>query len=93
MTSETLKNTVYIIYATLVNLGNFYHVKYIIKFIYLTHLHLSIFNFVFKFSAQNASESSWSRLEWQVLCFFKFLSLKNKIIVFIATPSDSNFAT
>ena len=58
MTSEALKNTVYIIHATLINLSNFYQGKFIIKFIYLTHLHLSIFNSVFKFSAQNASESS-----------------------------------
>ena len=58
MTSEALKNTVYIIHATLINFSNFYHVNFIIKFIYLTHLHSSIFNSVFKFSTQNASESS-----------------------------------
>ena len=58
MTSEGLKNTVYIIHRTLINFSNFYYVKFIIKFIYLTHLHFSIFNSVFKFSAQNATESS-----------------------------------
>ena len=58
MTSETFKYTVYIIHATLINFSNFYHVKFIIKYIYLTHLHLSIFNSVFKFSAKNASDSS-----------------------------------
>ena len=58
MTSEALKNTVYIIHAILINFRNFHHVKFIIKFIYLTHLHFSIFNSVFKFSTQNATESS-----------------------------------
>ena len=58
MTSETLKNTFNIIHATLINFSNFYHVKFIIKCIYFTHLHFSIINSVFKFSAQNASESS-----------------------------------
>ena len=42
MISETLKNTFYIIHATLINLSNFYHVKFIIQFIYLTHLQFSI---------------------------------------------------
>ena len=58
MTSEALKNTVYIIYDTLINFSNFYYAKFIIKFSYLTNLHFSIFNSVFKFSAQNATESS-----------------------------------
>ena len=42
----------------ILSLYHFYHVKFIIKCIYFTHLHFSIFNSVFKFSAQNASESS-----------------------------------
>ena len=58
MTSETLKNTVDIIHATLINFSKCYHVKFIIKFIYLTYLHFSLFNSVFKFSTQNARESS-----------------------------------
>ena len=33
MTSEALKNTVYIIHATLINTSNFYYVKFIIKFV------------------------------------------------------------
>ena len=57
MTSEALKNTVYIIHATLINFSNFYYVKFISKFIYLTDLHFSIFNSVFKFCSQNATES------------------------------------
>ena len=42
MTSETLRNTFYIIYATLINFSIFYYVKFIIKLIYFTHLHFSI---------------------------------------------------
>ena len=80
MTSEALKNTVYIIHATLINFSNFYHVKFIIKFIYHTHLHFSIFDSVLKFSAQNATESSWSRLQWQVLYFSSFYRWKIRLL-------------
>ena len=42
MTSETLKNTFYIIHATVINFSNLFYVKFIIKLIYFTHLQFSI---------------------------------------------------
>ena len=80
MTSETFRNTFYIIHAALINFRIFYCINFIIKCIYFIHFQFSTYNFIFKFSAQNATESNWSRFQWQVLCFPSFYCWKIKLL-------------